>query len=92
MTSMGFISALSFQCLIIGGKCNHCFGHCANLKQVFTTATAINNSLTGKLDVVSHQARSVVVPSLVDAGLVRGSGCLRAGRTTGRTAAQEPVG
>lgn len=62
------------------------FPYCANLKQVFTA------TLTRKLDVVSHQARSVVVPNLVSAGLARGFDCLRAGRTTGRTAAQEPVG
>lgn len=62
------------------------FLYCANLKQVFTA------TLTTKLDVASHQARSVVVPNLVDAGLVRGSDCLKAGRTTGRTAAQEPGG
>lgn len=47
---------------------------------------------TRKINAVSHQARNVAVPSPVVGGLVRGSDCLKVGRTTDKTAAQVSAG
>lgn len=91
---MQFLSVLSYQCLIIVG--NECTALELSVFSPFYNSClvhhSINNTITSKTDVISHQARSAVVPSLAVAGLAMGSDCLRVGRTTGRTAAQKPVG